>query len=34
MPKKVANSAANSQNNPNCVGDDVSPELSWRSSSD
>jgi Raf kinase inhibitor-like YbhB/YbcL family protein len=29
MPKKVANSKANTQNNPNCVGDNVSPELSW-----
>jgi Raf kinase inhibitor-like YbhB/YbcL family protein len=26
MPKKVAN---NAPNNPNCVGDNVSPELSW-----
>jgi Raf kinase inhibitor-like YbhB/YbcL family protein len=29
MPKKVANSAANASNNPNCVGDNVSPQLSW-----
>ena len=29
MPKKVANSAANTQSNPNCVGDNVSPEFSW-----
>jgi phosphatidylethanolamine-binding protein (PEBP) family uncharacterized protein len=29
MPKKVANGAANTQNNPNCVGDNVSPEFSW-----
>ncbi len=29
MPKKVANSKANSQGNPNCVGQDVSPELHW-----
>ncbi len=29
MPKKVANSKANSPNNPNCVGDNVSPQLSW-----
>jgi Raf kinase inhibitor-like YbhB/YbcL family protein len=29
MPRKVANNAANTQNNPNCVGDNVSPELSW-----
>jgi Raf kinase inhibitor-like YbhB/YbcL family protein len=27
MPKKVANK--NAGNNPNCVGDNVSPELSW-----
>ena len=29
MPKKVANSGANTQNNPNCVGDNVSPQFSW-----
>jgi Raf kinase inhibitor-like YbhB/YbcL family protein len=29
MPKKVANSQANSPTNPNCVGDNVSPQLSW-----
>src|SRR6202046_3807012 len=29
MPKKAANSLANTPNNPNCVGDNVSPELSW-----
>ncbi len=29
MPKKVANSTANAPTNPNCVGDNVSPELSW-----
>jgi Raf kinase inhibitor-like YbhB/YbcL family protein len=29
MPKKVANSLANTPSNPNCVGDNVSPELSW-----
>ena len=29
MPKKVANSAANTKDNPNCVGDNVSPEFSW-----
>ena len=29
MPKKVANSQAIMANNPNCVGDNVSPELSW-----
>ena len=26
MPKKVANSKANQPNNPNCVGDNVSPQ--------
>jgi Raf kinase inhibitor-like YbhB/YbcL family protein len=29
MPKKVANSQANRSGNPNCVGDNVSPQLSW-----
>jgi Raf kinase inhibitor-like YbhB/YbcL family protein len=29
MPKNVANNAANSHNNPNCVGDNVSPQFSW-----
>jgi Raf kinase inhibitor-like YbhB/YbcL family protein len=29
MPKKVANSQANGHGNPNCVGENVSPELSW-----
>jgi len=30
MPKRVANSKANSpNNNPNCVGDNVSPQFSW-----
>ncbi|HWX82630.1 MAG TPA: YbhB/YbcL family Raf kinase inhibitor-like protein [Xanthobacteraceae bacterium] len=29
MPKNVANSAANAPNNKNCVGDNVSPQLSW-----
>jgi Raf kinase inhibitor-like YbhB/YbcL family protein len=29
MPKKMANNQANSKNNPNCVGDNVSPQLSW-----
>ena len=29
MPKKVASSRANQPNNPNCVGDNVSPEFSW-----
>jgi len=29
MPKAAANSHANAPNNPNCVGDNVSPQLSW-----
>jgi len=29
MPKKVANNQENSKNNPNCVGDNVSPQFSW-----
>jgi Raf kinase inhibitor-like YbhB/YbcL family protein len=29
IPKKVANNEANVPNNPNCVGDNVSPQLSW-----
>lgn len=29
MPKKVAISTANMPNNPNCVGANVSPQLSW-----
>jgi Raf kinase inhibitor-like YbhB/YbcL family protein len=29
MPKKVSNSHANMATNPNCVGDNVSPELHW-----
>jgi Raf kinase inhibitor-like YbhB/YbcL family protein len=29
MPKKVANTKENGNNNPNCVGDNVSPQLSW-----
>ena len=29
MPKKVANSQANMATNPNCVGENVSPELHW-----
>ena len=29
MPKKVANSTANAPTNPNCVGENVSPEFSW-----
>jgi len=31
MPRKVANSTANAPNNPNCVGENVSPQLSWTS---
>lgn len=29
MPKKVSNSTTNQPNSPNCVGDNVSPELHW-----
>jgi Raf kinase inhibitor-like YbhB/YbcL family protein len=29
MPKKAANSSANAPTNPNCVGENVSPQLSW-----
>jgi Raf kinase inhibitor-like YbhB/YbcL family protein len=29
MPKNVANNQANSKNNPNCVGDNISPQFSW-----
>jgi hypothetical protein len=29
MPKNAANSTANAPNNPNCVGENVSPQLSW-----
>jgi Raf kinase inhibitor-like YbhB/YbcL family protein len=29
MPKKVANTQANGHGNPNCVGENVSPELHW-----
>lgn len=29
MPKKVSNNKANVPTNPNCVGDNVSPQLSW-----
>lgn len=29
MPKKVANSTSNIASNPNCVGENVSPQLSW-----
>jgi phosphatidylethanolamine-binding protein (PEBP) family uncharacterized protein len=28
MPKKTANSTANAPGNPNCVGENVSPQLS------
>jgi Raf kinase inhibitor-like YbhB/YbcL family protein len=34
MPKKVANSKVNAPNNPNCVGDNVSPQLSWSNAPD
>jgi phosphatidylethanolamine-binding protein (PEBP) family uncharacterized protein len=34
MPKKVANSKANQPNNPNCVGDNVSPQFSWENPPD
>jgi Raf kinase inhibitor-like YbhB/YbcL family protein len=29
MPAKVGNSQANDPQNPNCLGDNVSPQLSW-----
>ena len=29
MPQKIANSQANNPQNPNCVGENVSPQLSW-----
>jgi Raf kinase inhibitor-like YbhB/YbcL family protein len=29
LPREVANSKVNSPNNPNCVGDNVSPQFSW-----
>jgi Raf kinase inhibitor-like YbhB/YbcL family protein len=29
MPKKVANSKENGKGNPNCVGENVSPQFSW-----
>jgi Raf kinase inhibitor-like YbhB/YbcL family protein len=29
MPKKVANSQANGRGDPNCVGENVSPQFSW-----
>src|SRR4029077_3966095 len=29
MPKKVANSTANAPTNPNCVGENLSPQFSW-----
>jgi Raf kinase inhibitor-like YbhB/YbcL family protein len=34
MPKKVANSTANAPNNPNCVGENVSPQFSWSNAPD
>ena len=34
MPRKVANSKANQPNNPNCVGDNVSPQFSWENPPD
>ena len=29
MPKKVGNSQANNPDNPNCLGENISPQLSW-----
>jgi Raf kinase inhibitor-like YbhB/YbcL family protein len=29
MPQKLANSQVNSPQNPNCVGENISPQLSW-----
>jgi Raf kinase inhibitor-like YbhB/YbcL family protein len=29
MPKQVANGRVNAPNNPNCVGDNLSPQFSW-----
>src|SRR5947209_750276 len=29
MPKKVGNSQANEPQNPNCLGENISPQLSW-----
>jgi Raf kinase inhibitor-like YbhB/YbcL family protein len=29
LPQKVANTKANLPSNPNCIGDNVSPQLSW-----
>jgi len=29
MPQKTANSTANVPNNPNCIGENISPQLSW-----
>jgi Raf kinase inhibitor-like YbhB/YbcL family protein len=29
MPQKTANSRANVPNNPNCIGENISPQLSW-----
>jgi Raf kinase inhibitor-like YbhB/YbcL family protein len=34
MPKKVANSTANAPSNPNCVGENVSPQFSWSNAPD
>ena len=34
MPAKVANMNAPGQNNPNCVGQNVSPQLSWSGAPD
>jgi Raf kinase inhibitor-like YbhB/YbcL family protein len=34
MPKKVGNSKANAPTNPNCFGDNVSPQLSWTNAPD
>ncbi len=34
MPQKTANSRANVPNNPNCIGENVSPQLSWTNAPD
>jgi len=34
MPKEAANGKANMATNPNCVGDNVSPELHWSNAPD
>jgi len=34
MPQKTANSKANVPNNPNCIGENISPQLSWTNVSD